>query len=44
MLAPVEREWLNAYHAEVFEKVSPLLRDFKDDRALEWLARECRAV
>ncbi|EMD36821.1 hypothetical protein CERSUDRAFT_83841 [Gelatoporia subvermispora B] len=34
-----EREWLDAYHVEVQEKLSPLLKN--DARALEWLKREC---
>ncbi|KAJ7753826.1 putative Xaa-Pro aminopeptidase P [Mycena metata] len=37
-----ETRWLNAYHAETFEKVSPLLQN--DPRALEWLKRECAAI
>ncbi|KAI0371389.1 Creatinase/aminopeptidase [Pilatotrama ljubarskyi] len=39
LLSAKEREWLNAYHAEVLEKVSPLVE--KDERALRWLRREC---
>ena len=35
----MEKSWLNAYHAEVSEKISPLLAG--DKRALEWLQREC---
>ncbi|KAI0075951.1 Creatinase/aminopeptidase [Panus rudis PR-1116 ss-1] len=38
LLSAAEREWLDAYHAEVFEKVSPLLKN--DARALAWLKRE----
>ncbi|KAJ7474540.1 putative Xaa-Pro aminopeptidase P [Mycena galericulata] len=37
-----EVRWLNEYHAEVLEKVSPLLQN--DTRALEWLKRECTAI
>ncbi|KAJ7034541.1 peptidase M24, structural domain-containing protein [Mycena alexandri] len=37
-----ETRWLNAYHAEIFEKVSALLQN--DPRALEWLKRECAAI
>jgi Xaa-Pro aminopeptidase len=44
LLAPVEREWINGYHAEVLEKVSPLLKEFGDERALTWLEKECRAI
>ncbi|TFK49276.1 Creatinase/aminopeptidase [Heliocybe sulcata] len=39
VLTPYEREWLNKYHKETWEKVSPLIQD--DKRALEWLEREC---
>ncbi len=44
LLTSAEREWINAYHAEVYEKVSPLLREFGDERALAWLYKECRAI
>jgi Xaa-Pro aminopeptidase len=37
-----ERKWLNSYHKEVYEKVSPLLKD--DPLAVEWLSRECRSL
>ncbi|KAJ3476796.1 hypothetical protein NLI96_g10907 [Meripilus lineatus] len=39
LLTVKETEWLNAYHKEIFEKVSPLLQN--DERALKWLEREC---
>ena len=35
LLSPKERSWLNAYHAEVSEKLTPFL--LGDKRALEWL-------
>ncbi|KZS97160.1 Creatinase/aminopeptidase, partial [Sistotremastrum niveocremeum HHB9708] len=38
VLTTQERVWLNAYHKEVFEKISPLLKN--DPRALSWLERE----
>ena len=44
LLAPAERDWLNSYHTEVLEKVTPLLQAVGDTRALAWLERECRAV
>jgi Xaa-Pro aminopeptidase len=45
LLAPAERTWINGYHAEVMEKVSPLLREhFKDERALRWLEKECSPI
>ncbi|KAF8156834.1 Creatinase/aminopeptidase [Crassisporium funariophilum] len=39
LLTAEERIWLDKYHAETWEKVSPLLKN--DQRALEWLEREC---
>ena len=42
MLTPRHLQWLNDYHAEVKQKLSPLLKD--DERALKWLERECRAI
>ncbi|KAJ3042961.1 hypothetical protein HDV00_006268 [Rhizophlyctis rosea] len=37
-----EREWLNAYHRECYEKVAPLLQN--NQQALQWLERETRAI
>ncbi|KAG2340928.1 Creatinase/aminopeptidase [Suillus weaverae] len=42
VLTAQEKEWLNSYHAETLEKVGPLLRN--DQRALQWLERECSPV
>ncbi|KAI0824889.1 Creatinase/aminopeptidase [Trametes gibbosa] len=39
LLSAKEREWLDMYHAEILEKVGPLVE--KDERALRWLKREC---
>ena len=39
LLSEAEKDWLNKYHVETWEKVSPLLVD--EPRALEWLKREC---
>jgi len=39
LLNAEEKKWLNEYHAETWEKVSPLLKN--DERALKWLEREC---
>ncbi|KAH9887303.1 peptidase M24, structural domain-containing protein [Cubamyces lactineus] len=39
LLSAKEREWLDTYHAEILEKVSPLVK--ADERALRWLQREC---
>ncbi|KAI0294854.1 Creatinase/aminopeptidase [Multifurca ochricompacta] len=39
LLSSDERAWVDAYHKEVWEKVSPLL--VGDERAKAWLHREC---
>jgi len=39
LLSADERAWVDAYHKEVWEKVSPLLEG--DARAKAWLHREC---
>lgn len=39
-----EKKWLNEYHSEVYDKVSPLLKEIGDTRALEWLKKECAAI
>jgi Xaa-Pro aminopeptidase len=44
ILSPKERTWLNDYHAEVKEKVTPLLMEIGDGRALEWLAKQCEPL
>ncbi len=41
IMTPEEIEWLNDYHKEVFEKLSPLMKD-EDER--EYLRRVTRAV
>ncbi|KAG7095504.1 hypothetical protein E1B28_006243 [Marasmius oreades] len=42
LLTENERQWLNDYNREVWEKVSPLLAE--DDRALKWLKKESQAI
>ena len=39
LLSEAEKVWLNKYHVETWEKVSPLL--INEPMALEWLKREC---
>ena len=39
-LTAEEKEWLNAYHREVFERLSPLL----DGDDLKWLEDACSAL
>ncbi|WP_313612791.1 M24 family metallopeptidase C-terminal domain-containing protein, partial [Agrobacterium sp.] len=40
-LTAEERDWLNAYHANVREKISPLL---SDEAVLAWLEQATAAV
>lgn len=40
MLTPDERQWLNAYHAEVLDKIAPRVGDV----AAAWLQDACAAV
>ncbi|WP_213685899.1 M24 family metallopeptidase [Roseicyclus sp.] len=40
MLAPWERDWLNAYHAGVVDKIGPAL----DAPTREWLSRACAPI
>ncbi|KAF9926193.1 hypothetical protein BGZ67_008241 [Mortierella alpina] len=42
LLTHVEIEWINAYHAECLEKVSPFLE--KDSLGLKWLQREAASL
>ncbi|KAJ2913800.1 hypothetical protein MD484_g6609, partial [Candolleomyces efflorescens] len=42
LLTEQEKSWLNEYHQETWEKVSPLLKN--DLRALGWLKRECEPI
>ena len=39
LLTKSGRAWIDGYHAEVLEKVSPYLKG--DARALAWLTKEC---
>ncbi|GAA93903.1 uncharacterized protein L969DRAFT_84646 [Mixia osmundae IAM 14324] len=41
LLTPQEVQWVNEYHKEVLEKLSPLLKD-SDPRAYKWLQRETK--
>jgi Xaa-Pro aminopeptidase len=38
LLSADEIEWINKYHDEVWEKISPLVKE--DTRATEWLNKE----
>jgi len=44
LMSPVEVDWLNEYHKEVWEKVSPGLKAVGDERAERWLEKECKPV
>ena len=42
LLTPAEKNWLNAYHAEVLEKTQGFFRD--DARTITWLRRETTPI
>lgn len=42
ILTPREREWLNAYHAEVLETTRSYFKE--DERALRWVERETKPI
>ncbi|KAJ3328237.1 hypothetical protein HDU76_010333 [Blyttiomyces sp. JEL0837] len=42
LLTPEEKAWINAYNAECYEKVSPLLE--KGSQGLNWLVKETRPI
>jgi Xaa-Pro aminopeptidase len=42
LLDPTETDWVNKYHKEVWEKISPRLE--KEGLAWKWLKRECEAI
>jgi Xaa-Pro aminopeptidase len=42
LLDQKEKDWVNAYHEEVWNKISPRLA--KDELAWKWLQRECAAI
>jgi Xaa-Pro aminopeptidase len=42
LLTPREREWLNAYHAEVLEKTRSFFDG--DERTLRWVERETAPI
>ncbi|EJD43382.1 Creatinase/aminopeptidase [Auricularia subglabra TFB-10046 SS5] len=44
LLSPKERAWVDDYHREVFEKVSPLLQGEEDKEALAWLKAETQPL
>ena len=44
LMAPWEIKWLDEYHAEVLEKLRPLMETTGDSRAMAWLERECKPL
>jgi Xaa-Pro aminopeptidase len=42
LLTTKELDWLDAYHMEVLENVSPLLDD--DSLAMKWLKKSCDKI
>ncbi|OAN84339.1 X-Pro aminopeptidase [Jannaschia sp. EhC01] len=41
MLSPAERDWLNRYHAQVLDKIAPLLNAQGLEATATWLAQAC---
>lgn len=44
LLNPAEVEWINVYHEEVLQKVGPVLEKLGDQKALQWLKKECQKL
>jgi Xaa-Pro aminopeptidase len=45
LLTPAEKEWLNHYHEEVFEKTKVFFKGVKGDTmTLSWLQRETAPI
>ena len=42
LLTPVEKQWLNSYHAEILEKTKHFFQN--DGRSTEWLKRETQPI
>lgn len=42
LMSEKELDWLDAYHEEVFAKVSPLLQE--DSPAMKWLTKSCEKI
>ena len=42
LMTDAELDWLDAYHEEVYSKVSPLLE--ADSPALKWLQKSCEKI
>jgi Xaa-Pro aminopeptidase len=42
LMTKQELDWLDAYHAEVFGKISPLLEP--DSPAMKWLQKSCEKI
>jgi Xaa-Pro aminopeptidase len=42
LLTTKELDWVDAYHSEVFENVSPLLDDYS--LAMKWLKNSCDKI
>ncbi|KAF2861914.1 peptidase M24 [Piedraia hortae CBS 480.64] len=42
MLTKPEREWIDAYHEEILNKLRPFFS--KDERTMKWLERECKPL
>ncbi|KAI9660810.1 MAG: hypothetical protein M1829_006462 [Trizodia sp. TS-e1964] len=42
LLTSIEKDWLNTYHAEIFEKTKGYFE--KDSRSLQWLEKQCHPL
>jgi Xaa-Pro aminopeptidase len=42
LLTPEEKEWVDSYHKEVWEKTGGFFE--KDERTTKWLKRETREI
>ncbi len=42
LMTKIELDWLDAYHAEIYEKVAPLMDG--DSEGLKWLTKACEKI
>ena len=42
LLSQIERDWLNAYHQKVYDKLATLLHPYKDVK--NWLQKSTRVI
>ncbi|XP_060067952.1 uncharacterized protein LOC132548146 [Ylistrum balloti] len=44
MLSLPQIQWINAYHQTVLERVTPILKEFKDEDAITWLQERTKPI